>query len=214
MIGNRTPHWFLLALALGIAVAGIMLSVFYGQYQWLARQLVETSATEYDQLAKDSFERRARAQLHAAAVDLAGSVESQNSQAILPALNTILIANEGLTGVRYVDHSGLIYVSGSFPGTTVSSSTVWLEERLLISYPVIVDHKETGVLFGAYDLGELFADVGSFHSGTREHRGGKSTDQLPVGGDRDTGSIVTVWRGDMAGCPESNKAYTSTQGSG
>ncbi len=162
MIGNRTPRWLLLTLALGIAVAGIMLSVFYGQYQWLARQLVETSAAAYDQQVRDSFEQRTEAQLHAAAVEFATIAESRDSQAILPALNTILIANEELTGIRYVDRNGITYVSGSFPNTTVATSIVWLDERLLVSYPVMIDEAEIGVLFGAYDLSELLATSARF----------------------------------------------------
>ena len=50
MIGNRIPRLLLLAVALGIAVSGVMLSVFYGQYRWLADQIVDASSAEFNQL--------------------------------------------------------------------------------------------------------------------------------------------------------------------
>lgn len=141
-----------------------MLSVFYGQYQWLARQIVETSAAEYDELVRESFERRARAQMHAAAVDFAEFVESRPDQVggVPTALNAVLLANENLTGIRFVDGNGQSYRAGSYPNAPSASRTVWLEERLLVAYPVILDDVEAGLLFGAYDLAELDADSARF----------------------------------------------------
>ncbi|MCJ7592423.1 MAG: hypothetical protein MUO51_13820, partial [Woeseiaceae bacterium] len=115
MIGDRTPRLLLLAVALGIAVAGIMLSVFYGQYQWLARQLVETSAAEYDEVVRGSFERSARSQLHAAADRLGEAVKNDQGKGILVELNAVLVENENLTGVRYSSLDGQTYSAGSYP---------------------------------------------------------------------------------------------------
>jgi diguanylate cyclase (GGDEF)-like protein/PAS domain S-box-containing protein len=162
MIGNRTSRLLLLASVLSIAVAAIMLSVFYGQYQWLARQLVETSAAEYDQLVRESFERSARARLHADAISLAELIDLRRGQDIASALNTVLITDDGLTGVRYVDQNGVTSVAGSYPNIAMDSSTMWLEQRLLISYPVVLNDVEAGELFGAYDLANLYADSARF----------------------------------------------------
>jgi diguanylate cyclase (GGDEF)-like protein/PAS domain S-box-containing protein len=162
MIGNRTPRMLLLALALGVAVTGIMLSVFYGQYQWLAHRLVETSAVEFDLSVRSNFERSARAQLHAAAANLAERVASGSGQDVLPALNAVLIANDGLTGVRYIDPNGQAYVAGSVPNTLMDTSTLWLEERLLITFPVVLSKDKKGVLIGAYNLADLYADSARF----------------------------------------------------
>jgi len=164
MIGNRTHRLLLVVLALGISVAGIMLSVFYAQYQWLARQMVETSAAEYDQLVRDSFERRARAQIHAAALDFARFVESRQDRGgdVVAGLNSALLENENLTGVRFVDNNGQSYLAGNYPSASPAMGTTWLEERLLVGYPVVVNDVEAGLLFGAYDLSGLYADSARF----------------------------------------------------
>jgi len=164
MIGNRTHRLFLVVLALGISVAGIMLSVFYAQYQWLARQIVETSAAEYDQLVRDSFERRARAQMHAAALDFAKFVESRQDRGgdVVAGLNSALLENENLTGVRFVDNNGQSHLAGNYPSASPAMGTTWLEERLLVDYPVVVNDVEAGLLFGAYDLSGLYADSARF----------------------------------------------------
>ena len=64
MIGRRIPRLLLYATTLGVIVAALMLSMFYGQYRWLARQIVATSYEEHRSLVEASFERRMRAQLH------------------------------------------------------------------------------------------------------------------------------------------------------
>ena len=162
MIGNRTPRLSLLAAVLGIAVAGIMLSVFYGQYRWLAKQLVDTSAAEYGELVRDSFQRRSQAQLHTAADGITVLGDDKNRAAILTALNTVLLENQNLVGVRYVDREGRSYLAGSYPPDRGNVSPSWLTEQLLMSYPIIVDQAETGILSGAFDLADLHADFARF----------------------------------------------------
>ena len=76
MIGNRIPRLLLISLALGVVVTGIMLSVFYGQYRWLANQIVDASSTEYSLRAKAGFEQQARSQLRALTESLKRSAAS------------------------------------------------------------------------------------------------------------------------------------------
>ncbi len=87
MIGNRTSRLLLIAVALGVAVTGVMLSVFYGQYRWLANQLVDASSTEYHLLAEDNFEQKAHADLHNAADGLLVAAASNDATAISRALS-------------------------------------------------------------------------------------------------------------------------------
>jgi len=47
MIGSRIPRFILYATVLGTVVAVIMLSMFYGQYRWLARQIMSTGYEEH-----------------------------------------------------------------------------------------------------------------------------------------------------------------------
>ncbi len=152
----------MIAVALGVAVTGVMLSVFYGQYRWLANQLVDASSTEYHLLAEDNFEQKAHADLHNAADGLLVAAASNDATAISRALNTILIGNEDLTGVQYLASSGESIVSGSYPLTTTLSATTWLAEHLLVSRPIVIGGDEAGILYGAFDLSALYADSARF----------------------------------------------------
>ena len=152
----------LIAVALGVAVTGVMLSVFYGQYRWLANQLVDASSTEYHLLAENNFKQKAHAELHNAADGLLVAAASNDATAISRALNTILIGNEDLTGVRYMASTGESIVSGSYPTTTTLSATTWLAEHLLVSRPIVVGGGEIGILYGAFDLSTLYADSARF----------------------------------------------------
>jgi len=162
MIGNKTPRLLLLTVAIGITVFGVMSLVIYGQYRWLADQIVEASSAEYNHLVEVDFERRARAGLLVAAGELQKGVGSKQTDSISLALNAALNDGWNLTGVRFVDLSGRVSESGeAFEGDTPDTS-VWLEERLLVAQTVIVDDMEVGVLYGAFDLSELRADAARF----------------------------------------------------
>ncbi len=113
----------LIAVTLGVAVTGVMLSVFYGQYRWLANQLVDASSTEYHLLAEENFEQKAHAELHNAADGLLVATASNDVTEISRALNTILIENGDLTGVQYIASTGESIVSGSYPTMTTLSAT-------------------------------------------------------------------------------------------
>ena len=71
MIGSKIPRYLLYVLILGAAVAFIMLSMFYGQYRWLADEITTASAAQHEAFLRASYERRVRAQMHAVADDLA-----------------------------------------------------------------------------------------------------------------------------------------------
>lgn len=152
----------LIAVALGIAVAGVMLSVFYGQYRWLANELVDASSTEYNVLAERNFEEQAHAQLHNAAAALAGDINTADLAHVATLLNAMLIDNENLTGVRFTSPSGDIVESGNYPASGSSTETTWLAEHLLVSQPIIVDDVEVGVLSGAFGLTSLYLDSARF----------------------------------------------------
>jgi diguanylate cyclase (GGDEF)-like protein/PAS domain S-box-containing protein len=157
MIGSRIPRLLLLAVTLGVAVFGVMLSVFYGQYRWLADQIVDASSAEYNQLVEANFEQRARSELQVAADHLLQSFGTEQASDISLALYTILVENENLTGARYVDLSGKSYESGSYPDSTEAAETTWLEESLLVTHPIVVNRTRVGVLYGSFDLTGLRA---------------------------------------------------------
>jgi hypothetical protein len=162
MIGNRTPRLLLLAVALGVTVSGVMLSVFYGQYRWLADQIVDASSAEYNELAEANFEQKSSSQLQLAANGFLDLPDDELASGVFFKLNTILLENRNLTGVRFVDDSGQAFDAGSFPQSPQFSDTTWLEQRLLIAHPVVVNDIEVGKLLGAFDIAELDAMTARF----------------------------------------------------
>jgi len=162
MIGNKTPRPLLLTVAIGVAVFGVMSFVIYGQYRWLADQIVEASSAEYNYLVEADFEQRARTELLVAADKLRKAAGGEQADGVSLALNTVLDEGRNLTGVRFVDSSGRLFESGENIEANTPNASVWLEERLLIAQAVVVDDIEIGVLYGAFDLSELRADSARF----------------------------------------------------
>ena len=167
MIGKKTPHLLLLAVALGVIASGILLSVFDGQYRWLADEIVETGSSEFDQILESEFEVVAQAQLEVAAMGIQQAVKNGRANDIYRALNTALIENETLTGLRLVDASGQVHEVGSIPRSDDTLEPTWFEQRLVIGIPVIVDDTEAGQLSGAFDVGGLRASSRRFAAALR-----------------------------------------------
>ncbi len=161
MIGSRIPRFLLYATALGIVVAGIMLSMFYGQYRWLANQIVSTSYEEHRNLLEASFERRMRAELHAIANEMPAE-SSRDPDAVVDALDRALSANPELNGLRFTNTAGESWSSGDFPAAEYTSETTWLAEQMLITYPVIRGQQEVGHVSGAFSLASFRADLAGF----------------------------------------------------
>ena len=162
MIGIKTHRLLWVAIAIGIAVFGVMLLAFYGQYRWLADQIVEASSAEYNHLVEANFEQRARTELQVGADRLHEVAGNEQTQDIALLLNAILRDGGNLTGARFVDMSGRSTESGDPFESHDPDVAVWQEERLLVAQAIIVDDIEIGVLFGAFDLSELRADAARF----------------------------------------------------
>ena len=160
MIGSRIPRFLLYATTLGVVVAAIMLSMFYGQYRWLAHQITATSYEEHRVLLEGSFERRLRADLHAIADTL--PVESGDENAILNAVKRAMAAHPELVGLRYEDAAGQAFVSGNYPDISGSSEVTWLDEQLLMTYPVVRNDQEFGYIAGVIPLLAFHAELAEF----------------------------------------------------
>ena len=152
----------LIALALGIVVTGIMLSVFYGQYRWLANQIVEASSTEYSLRAEAGFEQQARAQLRALAENLKQSTTSERNDDLLRTMNALLSENDTLIGARFTASTGESFEAGHYPAANNPTGTLWLADRLLVSETIEADHGTVGTLTGVFDLTDLNADEARF----------------------------------------------------
>ena len=162
MIGTRIPRFPLYATALGVIVAGIMLSMFYGQYRWLANQIVSTSYEEHRTLLEASFERRMRAELHVIAEIIPAADSAGDPNAVSNTLRQALSANPELNGIRFTNSAGESWSSGNLPQVEYTSETIWLDQQLLITYPVIRDQQEIGHVSGSFTLAILLADLATF----------------------------------------------------
>lgn len=161
MIGSRIPRFLLYATALGLIVAGIMLSMFYGQYRWLANQIVATSYDEHRTLLEASFERRMRAELHVIAESLPGD-PGNNQNAVIETLSRAIAADQELTGLQFASAAGETWKSGRYPQVEYTAEAAWLDDELLITYPVIRNGREIGHVSGSFDLAYLRSDLASF----------------------------------------------------
>ncbi|RZV39254.1 MAG: EAL domain-containing protein [Chromatiales bacterium] len=171
MIGSRIPRFILYATVLGTAVGVIMLSMFYGQYRWLARQIMSTSFEEHRTLLLESFERRARADLHAIADALPPDLDVSNATAVTAALNLALAEHPELIGLRLTTDAGESWSSGNYPQFGEVTKTTWLDEYLLLSYPVTADSIEIGRISGAFELTSSREDLRAFAKQLRTEEG-------------------------------------------
>ena len=55
MIGSKIPRYVSVILALGVAVAALMLAWFYGLYTWLTAEIAATSPAQHEALVSTSF---------------------------------------------------------------------------------------------------------------------------------------------------------------
>ncbi|HNP63565.1 MAG TPA: EAL domain-containing protein [Woeseiaceae bacterium] len=168
MIGKKSPRLLLLAIAIGIAASGIMLTVFDGQYRWLANEIVETGSSEFDQILQAEFELVARAQLAVAAMGISRVIESDQPANIERALNAALIDNKTLTGIRLVTVSGRSHVAGNTAMSGNPLETRWFEERLVTGMPLVIEGTEVGQLSAAFDVSGLRAESRRFAAALRD----------------------------------------------
>ena len=162
MIGSRIPRLWLFAVALGAIAVVVMLSMFYGQYRWLAKQIVSTSSQQHYAFMQESFERRARSKLHAVADGVPVENTAADAGALTLALNRAVGTIDNLTGIRFTSSTGEFWESGNIPAVDNLATTTWLPERLLMAYPVIRNDNDIGYLSGSFDLEELSAEYVAF----------------------------------------------------
>jgi hypothetical protein len=165
MIGGRIPKFFWHTMMLGIVGAVVVLSLFYGQYIWLTKQMTSASNGEHAQLLEESFERRARADLQAIADGLPPGPDAADAAVLSRTLDRAMGEYPGLTGLRLSLYPDLIVSSGNYPRAGDAAAATWLDEELLLSYPVVRNETEVGRLSGSFDLRPLRAELAGF---TRE----------------------------------------------
>lgn len=162
MTGRILPRYLFLAAILALIVVGIMLSMFYGQYQWLARGLVASSVVEHNESLAASFEGRARAQLHRVADELSEAGAPGNEDQIRATVQRVVRNNDDLAGLRFETAGGIKIEAGEPVTLPEGDDTEWRTQRLVIAYPVFSDDVVVGRLVSSYLLTDLRTESHNF----------------------------------------------------
>jgi len=161
MASRILPRYLILVATLTVVVIGLMLSIFYGQYRFLAAGIVSSSVVKHDESLAASFERRARGQLHRIADSLSGPTDVAGD-AIFRSLQRELAENENLVGLRFTRSDGLQIQAGHIAEDPVNDGPLWRLERLYMSYPVERDAERIGTLTSSFSLAALLAESQEF----------------------------------------------------
>ena len=164
MIGSRIPRYLLSVLTLGAIVAVILLSMFYGQYRWLAHEITAIGTVEHAALLRDSYEVRTREQLHTIADALAAQTDGTDTAAVLTVLNRALADQDTLTGARFISNDMRISEVGELPEVEMAEPVIWLADNLLMVYPVVRGGQELGILTGSFELRPLHTESRAFEA--------------------------------------------------
>lgn len=155
MIGRVLPRYVILAAALILVVVGLMLSLFYGQYRWLATDIVSKSVEEHNAILEGSFEGRARAQLHRLADAIAAVPDQTDSASLALLLDKARLDNDNLNGLRYVRPDLPALQTGDIPELAGDVASPSLPGNLTLIYPVTLNDNELGMLVGSFSLADL-----------------------------------------------------------
>ncbi len=162
MPNTLLPRYRLLALALAMTVMGVLLTVFYIQYNRTAGELLQISIDEQRQILEASFERRARAQLHQVAHKFGDVENAEDSNVIQRILNDSLEHNANFSGLRLITNDGRDISSGDIPEMEVSDNAKWLPDKMLLTYQVDVSDVSLGLLEGSFADDSLKTDLYDF----------------------------------------------------
>lgn len=167
MIGRVLPRYLVLAAALSIVVVGLMLSLFYGQYHWLAYDIVESSVAEHNAILRDSFEGRARAQLHRIADAISATASRNDEATIFVVLQTVQANDDNLLGIKFVRPEMPDVLAGDVPYRAGNASPEWGTDNLYLTYPVTLGDNDLGVLVSNFTLAELHRESARFQAQLR-----------------------------------------------
>ncbi len=155
MNSNRIPRYVFLLLTLGLGVAVVMLSMFYAQYRWLADEITTASEERHAAFIRESFSRRAEAEMHALADHIALTIDPSQPASVMNYLSRIMREHDSLTGLRFTDFDGNTQQAGSIPGEIPDTATAWLERNFIMQYPVSREGESIGTLIGSFQLAEV-----------------------------------------------------------
>lgn len=161
MASRILPRYLILVTTLTVVVVGLMLSIFYGQYRYLASEIVGSSVDKHAESLAASFERRGRGQLHRIADTLA-SISDDDAAGAARSLRREIASNENIVGLRYARNGGIEVQEGLIEEEPVDGLPTWRLERLYMSYPVVRDDQEIGTLTSSFSLTSLAEESEQF----------------------------------------------------
>ena len=157
--------YYLPEVALSLVVVGIMLSMFYGQYRWLAGGIVGASVDEHNASLAASFERQARSDLHHIADELAAVPLPNDRAAVRGVIERAAASGGDLVGVRFEGSAGLRVEAGEIAPDAADDAPQWRNDRLYLTYPVLQDGVRAGRLVACFELSGLHRESQAFEQG-------------------------------------------------
>jgi diguanylate cyclase (GGDEF)-like protein/PAS domain S-box-containing protein len=148
------PRYLIVASTLALVVVGIMLTMFYGQYRWLADGIVDAGVREHDLSLEASFERRSRGTLHRIADELASLPDGADEVAALAIIEDAVRSNDDLVGLRFERVDGVNIQTGEVTEMS-GAETQWEANRVYVTYPVLSDERQLGTLVSSFELSAL-----------------------------------------------------------
>ena len=73
-----------------------------------------------------------------------------------------MTANPEINGILFTSSAGESWSAGNYPQVPYARETTWLDEQVLITYPVIRDEQEIGHISGSFELTTMRSDLMSF----------------------------------------------------
>jgi len=171
MTVRTLPRYLALTAFLTLAIGGLMLGVFYGQYLSLSDGLVETSSSNFSRDQSDTFELRADGQLARIADSLSLRVELTSAdEDVLEFLEASIAAQEELTGIAYAPIAGEVISAGDATGLADGLATASSPRGsgrgidLVLEREVPGNVGVLGALYGRFSLAAVDAAAEEFRT--------------------------------------------------
>lgn len=162
MTGRILPRYLILISALSLVVVVIMISMFYGQYRWLAGGIVGTSVDQHNASLAESFERQARGQLHEIADALADLAEPGDEARAVAIIERARRDSDDLVGLRFEGNDGVRVQAGEIAIDVGNAPAEWRPDRLYLTYPVTRGEEQIGRLVSSFELSALRQESSEF----------------------------------------------------
>lgn len=162
MTASHIPKYFLLIATIAIVVVGIMISVFFGQYRWLAERLVASSAVQHEVAQTAEFERRAIIRLNLIAHGIGVHTERSGVTFVTHVLELTLSNDADLIGVAYAGIDG-VFASAGEVGPPIPDPKKQIQTgRLALQSDVTRGGISTGTLYGYFSLASVQEESADF----------------------------------------------------